>query len=52
MKLSRDAAALSIDPLAAPLQMEMEKIADGILAVVNENMRQPPACTSRKGATT
>jgi N-methylhydantoinase A len=38
MKLSRDAAALSIDPLAAPLQMEMEKIADGILAVVNENM--------------
>jgi N-methylhydantoinase A len=38
MKLSRDAAVLSIDPLAAPLQMEMEKIADGILAVVNENM--------------
>jgi N-methylhydantoinase A len=38
MKLSRDAAALSIDPLAAPLRMEMEKIADGILAVVNENM--------------
>src|SRR5258708_24991742 len=38
MQLSRDAAARCLDPLAAPLQMETEKIADGILAVVNENM--------------
>jgi N-methylhydantoinase A len=38
MKLSRDAAVRSVDPLGEALQIKMEGVADGILAVVNENM--------------
>jgi N-methylhydantoinase A len=38
MKLSRDAAERSVDPLGEALQIKMEGVADGILAVVNENM--------------
>jgi N-methylhydantoinase A len=38
MKLSRDAAVRSVDPLGEALQIKIEGIADGILAVVNENM--------------
>jgi N-methylhydantoinase A len=38
MKLSRDAALRSVDPLGKALQIRIEGIADGILAVVNENM--------------
>jgi N-methylhydantoinase A len=38
MKLSRDAAARSVDPLTAPLGLRTEGVADGVLAVVNENM--------------
>jgi len=38
MKLSRDAAERSIDPLGEALQIRIEGVANGILAVVNENM--------------
>jgi N-methylhydantoinase A len=38
MKLSRDAAVRSVDPLGDALQIKIEGVADGILAVVNENM--------------
>jgi N-methylhydantoinase A len=38
MKLSREAAAQSVDPLERGLAMAQEKIADGMVAVVNENM--------------
>jgi N-methylhydantoinase A len=38
MKLSRDAAMRSVDPLSDALQIKIEGVADGILAVVNENM--------------
>jgi N-methylhydantoinase A len=38
MRLSRDAAAQSIAPLTGPLDMARERIADGMVAVVNENM--------------
>ena len=38
MKLSRDAAAASVAPLTGALQMGTEKVADGVIAVVNENM--------------
>jgi N-methylhydantoinase A len=38
MKLSRDAAVRSVHPLGEALQIKIEGVADGILAVVNENM--------------
>lgn len=38
MKLSRDAATRAVDPLTGPLQLRAEGVADGVLAVVNENM--------------
>jgi N-methylhydantoinase A len=38
MKLSRGAAVRSVDPLGDALQIKIEGVADGILAVVNENM--------------
>jgi N-methylhydantoinase A len=38
MKLSRAAATASIAPLTGPLHLPSERVADGIVAVVNENM--------------
>jgi N-methylhydantoinase A len=38
MKLSREAAARSVESLTSPLAMERERIADGVVAIVNENM--------------
>lgn len=38
MKLSRNAASKAVKILAEPLNHEIEPLADGILAVVNENM--------------
>jgi N-methylhydantoinase A len=38
MRLSRSAATQAVDPLAGPLQLGIEGVADGVLAVVNENM--------------
>jgi N-methylhydantoinase A len=38
MKLSREPAARSVEPLTGPLAMPREKIADGVVAIVNENM--------------
>jgi N-methylhydantoinase A len=38
MKLSRDAAARTVDPLALSLKLRTEDVAEGVLAVVNENM--------------
>jgi N-methylhydantoinase A len=38
MRLSREAATRSVEPLTGPLQMPTERVADGVVAVVNENM--------------
>lgn len=38
MKLSREAAARSVEPLTGALAIQREKIADGVVAIVNENM--------------
>jgi N-methylhydantoinase A len=38
MKLSREAAARSVEPLTGALAIQREKIADGMVAIVNENM--------------
>jgi N-methylhydantoinase A len=38
MRLSREAATRSVASLAGPLNMPTERVADGIVAVVNENM--------------
>ena len=38
MKLSREAAIRSVEPLAGALHLAVERVADGIVAVVNENM--------------
>src|ERR1051325_6136861 len=38
MQLSREAAARSVEPLTGALAIPREKIADGVVAIVNENM--------------
>jgi N-methylhydantoinase A len=38
MQLSRDAATRSVEPLAGALRLAVERVADGVVAVVNENM--------------
>ncbi len=38
MKLSRDAASESIEAIVDALRMPREQVADGVLAIVNENM--------------
>jgi N-methylhydantoinase A len=38
MKLSRNAAAEAVAQIASGLELNVEKVADGIVAVVNENM--------------
>jgi len=38
MQLGRDAATRSVEPLTGPLHLAVERVADGVVAVVNENM--------------
>jgi len=38
MKLNRDCSAQAVEQIAAGLELNAEKVADGIVAVVNENM--------------
>jgi len=38
MKLDRDAATRSVEPLTGSLHLAVERVADGVVAVVNENM--------------